>query len=203
LEPEPASQWSLRSARISGPQLRPIPHLQPWGGGPKEVRALPAAEGEAFRRGLAWGDSFETGCDLGLLVAGLAPGQTSSPATGQRDYKGLQTTTRTVCVTVAQSCPPLCNLWTMARQAPLSVGFPRQEYWSGLPFPPPGDLPDPGIEPRPPALKANSLLSVPPQKQWRQIMDKKIQKNPKTRPLLLMSCEQKQGAAHAPRTPHL
>ena len=39
------------------------------------------------------------------------------------------------------------NLWTIARQAPLSMGFCRQEYWSGLPFPPPGDLPDPGIEP--------------------------------------------------------
>ena len=38
-------------------------------------------------------------------------------------------------------------LWTVARQAPLSMGFPRQEYWSGLPFPPPGDLPDPGIQP--------------------------------------------------------
>ena len=37
--------------------------------------------------------------------------------------------------------------WTAACQAPLSMGFPRQEYWSGLPFPPPGDLPDPGIEP--------------------------------------------------------
>ena len=37
--------------------------------------------------------------------------------------------------------------WTVARQAPLSMGFPRQEYWSGLPFPPPADLPDPGIEP--------------------------------------------------------
>ena len=37
--------------------------------------------------------------------------------------------------------------WTVARQAPLSVGFPRQEYWGGLPFPPSGDLPDPGIEP--------------------------------------------------------
>ena len=37
--------------------------------------------------------------------------------------------------------------WTDARQAPLSMGFSRQEYWSGLPFPPPGDLPDPGIEP--------------------------------------------------------
>ena len=38
--------------------------------------------------------------------------------------------------------------WTVARQAPLSMGFSRQEYWSGLPFPPPGNLPDPGIEPR-------------------------------------------------------
>ena len=37
--------------------------------------------------------------------------------------------------------------WTVACQAPLSMGFPRQEHWSGLPFPPPGDLPDPGIEP--------------------------------------------------------
>ena len=101
------------------------------------------------------------------------------------------------------ACPPLCFPWTVARQAPLSVGFPRHEYWSGLPCPSPGDLPDPGIEPGSPALKANSLLSEPPQKQWRQIMDKKIQKTPKTRPLLLMSWEQKQGAAHAPRTPHL
>ena len=42
----------------------------------------------------------------------------------------------------------LCaTLWTVAHQAPLSMGFSRQEYWSGLPCPPPGDLPDPGIEP--------------------------------------------------------
>ena len=44
------------------------------------------------------------------------------------------------------------TLWTVAPQAPLSMGFSRQEYWSGLPFPSPGDLPDPGIEPRSPAL---------------------------------------------------
>ena len=50
--------------------------------------------------------------------------------------------------------------WTVARQAPLSVGFFRQEHWSGLPFPSPGDLPDPGIEPGSPALQADSLLSV-------------------------------------------
>ena len=54
--------------------------------------------------------------------------------------------------------------WTVARQAPLSVGFPRQEYWSGLPFPSPGDLPDPGIEPRSPALWADSLPFEPPGK---------------------------------------
>ena len=43
--------------------------------------------------------------------------------------------------------------WTVARQVPLSMKFPRQEYWSGLSFPPPGDLSDPGVEPRSPALQ--------------------------------------------------
>ena len=51
--------------------------------------------------------------------------------------------------------------WTVAGQAPLSIGFPRQEYWHGLPFPSPGDLPNPGIEPGSPALQADSLLSEP------------------------------------------
>ena len=50
-------------------------------------------------------------------------------------------------------------LWTVAYQAPLSMGFSRQEYWSGLPFPSPGDLPDPGIEPGSPALQADALPS--------------------------------------------
>ena len=54
--------------------------------------------------------------------------------------------------------------WTVARQAPLSMGFSRQEYWSGLPFPSPGDLPGPGIEPRSPALQADTLPSEPPGK---------------------------------------
>ena len=48
--------------------------------------------------------------------------------------------------------------WTVARQAPLSTGFSRQEYWSGWPCPPPGGLPDPGMEPGSPALQAYSLL---------------------------------------------
>ena len=54
--------------------------------------------------------------------------------------------------------------WTVAHQAPPSMGFSRQEYWSGLPFPSPGDLPDPGIEPRSPALQADALTSEPPGK---------------------------------------
>ena len=53
------------------------------------------------------------------------------------------------------------NPWTVAYQDSLSMGFSRQEYWSGLPFPPPGDLPDPGIEPRSPALPPE-----PPGKPW-------------------------------------
>ena len=56
------------------------------------------------------------------------------------------------------------TLWTVAPQAPLSMGFSRQEYWSGLPFPSPGDLPDPGIEPGSPALQADALTSEPPGK---------------------------------------
>ena len=52
--------------------------------------------------------------------------------------------------------------WTVAYQAPLSMGFSRQECWNGLPFPSPGDLPDPGIELRSPALQADALPSEPP-----------------------------------------
>ena len=54
--------------------------------------------------------------------------------------------------------------WTVAYQASLFMGFSRQEYWSGLPFTSPGDLPDQGIEPGSPALQADALLSEPPGK---------------------------------------
>jgi len=63
---------------------------------------------------------------------------------------------------VAQSCLTLCD--PVDCQVPLSTEFSRQEYWSGLPFPSPRDLPDLGIEPRPPALQSDSLLSEPPGK---------------------------------------
>ena len=54
------------------------------------------------------------------------------------------------------------SLWTVAYQSPQSLEFSRQKNWSGLPFPSPGDLPDPGIEPRSPALQADPLPSEPP-----------------------------------------
>ena len=54
--------------------------------------------------------------------------------------------------------------WTVAYQAPPSMGFSRQEYWSGLPFSSPGDLTNPGIEPRSPALEADALTCEPPGK---------------------------------------
>ena len=60
--------------------------------------------------------------------------------------------------------------WTVAYQAPPSMGFSRQEYWSGLPFPSPGDLPNPGIKPGSPVLQTDALPSEPPGKSKRQII---------------------------------
>ena len=56
------------------------------------------------------------------------------------------------------------TLWTVAHQTPLPMEFSKQAYWSELPFPSPGDLPDQGIEPWSPALQADSLPSEPPEK---------------------------------------
>ena len=67
---------------------------------------------------------------------------------------------------VAKTCPTLATPWTVAGQAPLSMEFSRQEYWGGLPFPSPGDLPDPEIEPGCPALQVYSLPTEPPGKSY-------------------------------------
>ena len=84
-------------------------------------------------------------------------------------------------VLVVQSCPTLCEAWTIAHQAPLSMGFSRQGYWSGLSFVSPGDLPDPGIEPRSPASQADSLpfepLGKPPVEERNTIQSFKIKRH--------------------------
>ena len=77
--------------------------------------------------------------------------------------RGSVSVMKCVLCLVAQSCPTLCDSLD-CDQAPLSMGFSRQKYWSGLPCPPPGDLPNPGIEPRSPALQVDSLPSEPPGK---------------------------------------
>ena len=59
---------------------------------------------------------------------------------------------------------PFVTPWTIAYQAPPSMGFPRQEYWNGLPFPSPGDLPNPEIEPGSPELAGGIFTSEPPGK---------------------------------------
>ena len=71
--------------------------------------------------------------------------------------------------------------WTVAYQAPLSMGFSRQEHWSGLPFPSPGDLPDPRIEPGSLSLEADALTSEPPGKPennvWHPVSARWMQKS--------------------------
>ena len=82
-----------------------------------------------------------------------------SPTINYAGYPQIQAS-----VLAAQSCLTLVTPWIAAHQAPLSMGFPRQEYWSGLLFPSPGDPSDPGIKPGLPALLAGSLPSEPPGK---------------------------------------
>ena len=67
-----------------------------------------------------------------------------------------------VKVLVNQLCPIICDPWTVACQTSLSMGFPRQKYWSGLPFPLPRDHPYLGIKPGSPALRADALPCEPP-----------------------------------------
>ena len=75
-----------------------------------------------------------------------------------------------VCVCVLSHVQLFATPWTVACQIPLSMGFSRQEYWSELPFPSPGDLPNPGIEPRS-ALQADPSPSEPPGKPCFLIVD--------------------------------
>ena len=69
-----------------------------------------------------------------------------------------------VVVLLLSHVPLFATLWTVAHQVPLSMGFLRQEYWSGLPFPSPGDLPNPGIKPLSSALAGGFFAAEPPGK---------------------------------------
>ena len=117
-----------------------LPH--PWKGGLATFRLLPGSGGDcstclSSSRRLAW-----------LAVIPWSPRQQ------ERASFNVQMFVLSHFSHVWCSVTP----WTMATQAPLSMGFSRQEYWSGLPCLPPGDLPNPGIKPMSPALQVNSLL---------------------------------------------
>ena len=77
-----------------------------------------------------------------------------------------------MCEVTSDVSSSFATPWTVACQAPLFMGFSRQEYWSGLTCPPPGDLPDPGIKPRSPPLQADSLPSEPLGRQIRGMQTK-------------------------------
>ena len=119
--------------------------------------------------------------DCHSLLQGIFPTQGSNPGLPhcrrilyQLSHQGSPTPSLSSFLTKLKLsfCAVFCHSvvsdsatpWTTAHQAPLSMGFSRQEYWSGMPCPPPGDVPNPGIEPGSPALQADSLLSEPPGK---------------------------------------
>ena len=89
-----------------------------------------------------------------VFLPGKSDGQRSLAVYSPWGCKELGTTERLNLLTCVRL---FATPWTVAHQAPLSMKFSRQEYWSGLPYPPPGDLPDPGIEPSSPAWQVDSL----------------------------------------------
>ena len=104
-----------------------------------------------FPRQEHWSElSFSTPGDL--PNPGIEPMSLVSPALAGRFF----TTAPPGKMSVTQSCPTVCDPWTVAHQDPLSMQLFRQEYWSGLPFPSPEDIPDPEVEPTSPALQADS-----------------------------------------------
>ena len=106
----------------------------------------------------------------GILQAGIlewvaiTSSRGSSPPRDQTHAPALRVQSRSpCCCLIAKSCLTLVTPWTVAHQAPLSMGFPRQENWNGWPFPSPGDLSDPGIELLSPVLEGDILSTGQPE----------------------------------------
>ena len=95
----------------------------------------------------------------------------------QGPMKALATQMLACACSVAKQCPNFVTPWTIAHQAPLSMAFPRQEYWSGLPFPSAGDLPDPVIEPESPTLPGMFFTPEPSGKPATQVVPNKYAVN--------------------------
>ena len=123
----------------------------------------PAVRVTVFPRGCAsWqsqGSSHHTALRGGVFLRHQSP----SPPRGDQDSAGSSPQVLGKCHLLSR-VQLFVALWTVAHQTPLSIGFSRQEYWSGLPFPFPGDLPNPGIQVGSPALQMDSFPSELPRK---------------------------------------
>ena len=104
--------------------------------------------------------SEEYVCVLSLSLQQLRRKWTQGDLGFQAELGSLEFNGVTVCTCVLSHVQLFVTPWTVACQAPLSMGFSRQEYWSGLPFPSPGDLPNPGIKPESPALAGEFFATV-------------------------------------------
>ena len=98
-----------------------------------------------------------------LYIFALENGMRDQPKCQSRECLEL-TSSQSRLSKIVQQCPTLCDPMDSSQPGPPSKGFSRQEYWSGLPFPSPGDLPDPGIESQSPALQADAFSFEPPGK---------------------------------------
>ena len=136
-------------------------------------------------RWLGWWDAREEKTACFLHGQGVLQGNLPLSWLNCREQHHLQETEKKEKVLVAQSCQLFATPWTVNCQAPLSMGFSRQEYWSGLPFLSSGDLHDLGIEPRSPALQADSLPSEPPGKPSRTCADAQMWRLATDQPLPL------------------
>ena len=95
---------------------------------------------------------------MGCVFQGIGPFHLLNKVMSIEAFVCVCVCIRSIYVLCAHAQSLFMTLWTVANQAPLSIGFSKQEYWSELPCPPPGDLPNPGTEPMSPALQVDSLL---------------------------------------------
>ena len=157
----PGGSDSKKSACNAG-DLGLIPGVFPWRRAWQPTPVFLSGESHGQRSLVGYGPWGRKESDTaGRLTISLSV--TAFTLQGQN----WEATTETIEPWVSEWVKPLSRVrlfatpWTVAYQAPPSMGFSRQEYWSGLPFPSPGDLPDPGIEPGSLAFQADALTSEP------------------------------------------
>ena len=128
-------------------------------------------KGQVTRKGSFWSDPREKYRTYGLDGARqrVSPALSSAPL---HHFSAMGPLAKFVVIVVESLSRLFVTSWTVTRQAPTSVGFPRQEYWSGLPFPSPGDLPDPRIKPMTPALAGRFFTTEPPGKLSAKLLKK-------------------------------